>query len=44
MDLDMLVSDFYVLTTSSRKGSRYDDVFSHSNGEKSRSPSTIDMT
>ena len=30
MDLNMLVSDFYVLTTTSRKGSRYDDYFSQS--------------
>lgn len=28
MDLNMLASDFYVLTTTSRKGSRYDDYFS----------------
>ena len=30
MDLNMLVSDFYVVTTTSRKGSRYDDYFSQS--------------
>ena len=30
MDLNMLVSDFYVITTTSRKGSRYDDFFSRS--------------
>ena len=30
MDLNMLVSDFYVTTTTSRKGSRYDDFFSQS--------------
>lgn len=30
MDLNMLVSDFYVVTTTSRKGSRYDDFFSQS--------------
>lgn len=30
MDLNMLVSDFYVITTTSRKGSRYDDFFSQS--------------
>lgn len=29
-DLNMLVSDFYVVTTTSRKGSRYDDFFSQS--------------
>ena len=33
MDLNMLVSDFYVLTTSSRIGSRYDEFFSKSHGE-----------
>lgn len=30
MDLNMLVFDFYVVTTTSRKGSRYDDYFSES--------------
>ena len=30
MDLNMLVSDFYVVTTTSRKGSKYDDFFSKS--------------
>ena len=30
MDLNMLVYDFYVVTTTSRKGSRYDDYFSQS--------------
>ena len=30
IDLDMLSSDFYVLTTTSRKGSKYDDIFSKS--------------
>ena len=30
MDLNMLVHDFYVVTTTSRKGSRYDDYFSQS--------------
>ena len=30
MDLNMLVHDFYVVTTTSRKGSRYDDYFSRS--------------
>lgn len=34
MDLNMLVSDFYVVTTTSRKGSRYDDLFSQSNGSR----------
>ena len=28
----MLASDFYVVTTTSRKGSRYDDIFSQSHG------------
>ena len=32
MDLNMLISDFYVVTTTSRTGSRYDDFFSQSNG------------
>ena len=32
IDLNMLVSDLSILTTSSRKGSRYDDFFSQSNG------------
>lgn len=30
MDLNMLVTDFYVLTTMSHVGSRFDDLFSHS--------------
>ena len=30
MDLNMLVHDFYVVTTTSRRGSRYDDYFSQS--------------
>lgn len=30
VDLNMLVSDFYVVTTTSRIGSRYDDYFSQS--------------
>ena len=34
MDLNMLVHDFYVVTTTSRTGSRYDDYFSQS-GQKS---------
>jgi hypothetical protein len=33
MDLDMLTSDFYVLTTTSNKGSKYDDFFSQSHGK-----------
>lgn len=33
MDLNMLVSDFYVVTTSSRVGSRFDEFFSKSYGE-----------
>ena len=32
VDLDMLTSDFYVITTTSSKGSRYDDFFSRTNG------------
>lgn len=32
MDLNMLVSDFYVVTTTSRSGSKYDDFFSKSSG------------
>ena len=32
MDLNMLVSDFYVVTTTSRSGSKYDDYFSKSSG------------
>ncbi|KAL9103986.1 MAG: hypothetical protein Q9163_001006 [Psora crenata] len=32
MDLNMLVSDFYIVTTTSRLGSRYDEHFSQSNG------------
>ncbi len=34
MDLNMLVSDFYVLTTSSRVGSRFDEFFSQSYGKR----------
>ena len=34
MDLNMLVSDFYVVTTSSRVGSRFDEFFSQSHGER----------
>ena len=30
VDLNMLISDFYVLTTTSPKGSKYDDFFSQS--------------
>ncbi len=33
MDLNMLASDFYVVTTTSRKGSRYDDLFSQTGGK-----------
>ena len=32
MDLNMLASDFYVVITTSRKGSRYDDLFSQTGG------------
>ena len=32
VDLDMLLSDFYVVTTTSSTGSRYDDYFSQSYG------------
>lgn len=32
MDLNMLASDFYVTITTSRKGSRYDDLFSQTGG------------
>ena len=32
VDLNMLIADFYVLITTSRKGSRYDDLFSQSIG------------
>ena len=32
VDLDMLSSDFYVLTTTSGKGSRFDDLFSKTHG------------
>lgn len=35
MDLNMLVSDFYVVTTTSRRGSKYDDFFSQSIGRSS---------
>lgn len=34
MDLNMLTSDFYVLYTTSHAGSRFDDYFSQSFGEK----------
>ena len=33
MDLNMLTSDFYVITTSSKKGNKYDDYFSKSIGK-----------
>jgi hypothetical protein len=32
VDLDMLTSDFYVLTTTSSRGSKYDDYFSKTAG------------
>lgn len=32
MDLNMLASDFYIAITTSRSGSRYDDLFSQSKG------------
>ena len=32
VDLDMLTSDFYVLSTTSKRGSKYHDLFSQSNG------------
>lgn len=32
MELDMLLADFYVVTTTSSVGSRYDDFFSGSYG------------
>lgn len=32
MELDMLLADFYVVTTTSSRGSRYDDFFSGSYG------------
>ena len=32
MDLNMLASDFYVVTTTSQSGSKYDDYFSQTNG------------
>ncbi len=37
MDLNMLVSDFYVVTTSSRVGTRFDEFFSQSYGERAQS-------
>lgn len=33
MDLNMLASDFYIVITTSRKGSRYDDLFSQTGGK-----------
>lgn len=39
----MLVSDFYFLTTTSRDGSRYDDLFSHSNGKSRKAPPAEDV-
>ena len=32
VDLNMLVSDFYIMATTSRKGSKYDDFFSQTVG------------
>ena len=32
VDLNMLVSDFYIVATTSRRGSKYDDFFSQSVG------------
>lgn len=32
LDIDMLTSDFYILTTTSSKGSKYDDYFSKTAG------------
>ncbi len=32
MELDMLLADFYAVTTTSARGSRYDDFFSGSYG------------
>ena len=32
MDLNMLVSDFHIMITTSRKGSKYDDYFSRTVG------------
>ena len=34
MDLNMLASDFYVITTTSQTGSKYDDYFSQTNGAR----------
>ncbi len=34
LDLDMLTSDFFVFTTTSSKGSKYDDLWSQSFREK----------
>ena len=33
MDLNMLASDFYVVATTSREGSKFDDYFSKTHGE-----------
>lgn len=37
MDLNMLATDFHVTITTSRKGSRYDDLFSQTGGKLFRS-------
>ena len=38
VDLNMLISDFYVMTTTSRVGNKYDDYFSQSVGMCQSSP------
>ncbi|MCJ1245744.1 hypothetical protein MMC30_002948 [Trapelia coarctata] len=38
LDLDMLTSDFYILTTTSSKGTKYDDYFSKSAVKSNRHP------
>ncbi|MCJ1395559.1 hypothetical protein MMC18_008445 [Xylographa bjoerkii] len=38
VDLDMLTSDFFVLTTTSRIGSKYDDFFSKTNQHSNNHP------
>ena len=44
VDLDMLVSDFYVVTTTSRSGSRFDDFFSESISEQPPHSTDIPLT
>lgn len=34
VDLNMLASDFYVVTTSSEKGNKFDDYFSKSHSKE----------